>query len=408
MKKIIGCLAWTSFALVNANEDNSCCSRDQSCQTNNCQCIDSCYTLPFYDLQCDCGFFATVDFLYWYAKDSNLVFAQKTTADRIQEAESFLILPAYYNMPNKVFHMDEKWDPGVRVGIGWNTFCDGWDLYVNWTFFSNKSKKSESVSPIANGSESQLLLNPWANPIFGTDFHLDPFDTAFYGFAPVYTVVKASWKERLNIIDLEIGRKYWLSQCMTMRPFMGLRGAWDRNRFNIFSRLENVTMGAISTNLVKFKNNFWGVGAIVGFQPNWYFTSCFSFFGNADIGLLWGRCENKRNESISLRLLELDATPINIPAANGDTSSMLAILDLAIGMRFESNFCCDRYHAALDVGWEQHIWFNHNRRFQLRDGFGGLSRDSGFSELGFISATLDEIYSDLVFGGVTVKVRFDF
>ena len=45
--------------------------------------------------------------------------------------------------------------------------------------------------------------------------------------------------------------------------------------------------------------------------------------------------------------------------ATRNFAKMSAILDLALGLRWEEQWCCYRYMTALDIGWEHHIWINH-------------------------------------------------
>lgn len=55
------------------------------------------------------------------------------------------------------------WDPGFRLGLGWNTDCDGWDLYLNWTYYHNRSKKSTEF-PLINADFKEgerTILDPW-------------------------------------------------------------------------------------------------------------------------------------------------------------------------------------------------------------------------------------------------------
>ncbi|NGX59140.1 MAG: hypothetical protein KR126chlam3_00287 [Chlamydiae bacterium] len=43
--------------------------------------------------------------------------------------------------------------------------------------------------------------------------------------------IQAKWQLDFHSIDLEIGRKYWLSKCFNLRPYAGLRGAWTKTTF---------------------------------------------------------------------------------------------------------------------------------------------------------------------------------
>jgi len=103
------------------------------------------------------------------------------------------------------------------------------------------------------------------------------------------------------------------------------------------------------------------VGVLGGVQPNWHFCSNFILYSNFDMALIWGQSEEKKREKTSY----FDSTLSN----NWKNAfyRMQAILDLGIGVRWEKNWCCDRYTTALDLGWEHHIWFNHNERTQYEN-----------------------------------------
>ncbi|MDN3506973.1 MAG: Lpg1974 family pore-forming outer membrane protein [Simkaniaceae bacterium] len=393
----------SSNSNVNSDSDVNDCCFEENCTYDGCA-----YTYPFHQLECNFGFFVTGEYLYWFAKETDLVLTQKLVSQQIDDLITFIPLNTYYSFPTELISFRKNWDSGLRLGAGSISWCDKWDFYVNWTFFKNDTKSKALVNPIGTGAANDYLLNPWTNPLFGTDLHFDPLDLAFYGFSPLYTEIKGIWREKFNIIDGEIGRKFYLSRCMTLRPFFGVRGAWDRNRFNVSSLLEDREDGVISTNIVEYKNRFCGVGLVGGFQPNWYFFSLFSIFANADFALLWGRQEVARTEQNNGRLLDLENFNPLIPETSFKDHSMQAMLDLALGLRFESAFCCNRYQLGLDIGWEHHIWFSHNQRYQLRNGIGGLNRDTDFTEVAFLTTAFDFVCTDLSYGGLVVKGRFDF
>ncbi len=150
------------------------------------QCIDcECYTPAFYDLQCDWGFFIDGEFLYWYARETNLSYALKIQSKekrKVSEETQVFIGAQLVFAPQTYEHLSTKWDPGFRVGVGFNSECDGWDYRLNWTYFHNKKSNSISVSPdyittventTANvpnpffaDNQEFLLLNPWINTSF--------------------------------------------------------------------------------------------------------------------------------------------------------------------------------------------------------------------------------------------------
>jgi len=389
------------------------------CEPKPKKCIDcECYSPPFYDLQCDWGMFATVDFLYWFAKETGLTYALKT-----ESPDSKFSLGAQSGVlnqvaPRKYKSMDEEWDPGFRAGLGLNSDCDGWDLYAHWTYFHTCNKRSTSVKDTTfefiNFPLGKSLISPWFNPGNSAGKTLSPNSNDIHFF----TKITAKWRINYNVLDLEIGRKYWLSQYMSMRPFMGIRGACTRIHFSTNPSSESVVdiktvlLSNETSYKIRFKNRFWGVGLLGGFQPDWHFGCGFSLFGNVDIALLWGDFDIKRKENTSSFSTVLTEPIFALTAGDLGTSknafsAMQAILDLGVGLRWESNFCQDRYHLGIDLGWEHHIWFNHNHRFQLRGSFES-DADVAPDRQGLSFQHFDETYGNLVLGGPTARLRFDF
>lgn len=294
-------------------KNNSSNKKTTGQQANYCtsqpkQCIDcECYTPAFYNLQCDCGFFIDVAFLYWYACETNLSYAAKLQVKNTGSTSASIV--SFFSALQSIEFLDVSWNPGVRVGIGMNSKCDGWDYYLNWTYFCNKEKESISVPDYAFFSTSgtdvdpflaeegeSFLTNPWTN---FTIVLIDDNETS----CPTFDKIAAKWHFTLNSIDLELGRKYWLSHCFNLRPFAGIRGAWTRIKFDTTStrNAEADASGTVTRVNVSFNDQFntdnWGVGLLGGLQPNWYFCENFLLYGNFDLALIWGKFKIKKAES---------------------------------------------------------------------------------------------------------------
>ena len=268
---------------------------DPCCCSNPRPSIDAeAYTAPFYNLECDWGFNFNAEFLYWYARETNLSYASTIPMVQYNAVDPTTDITTGVG---KNHSLKTDWDPGFRVGIGFNSSCDGWDYNLTWTWMQNKRKDSVSVADLGIEGDSgtiftgigalgqNIVLNPWVNSAFNTISDSD-FDK-----------VVAKYDIRFNQVDLDLGRKYWLSRCFVMRPYIGLRGSWTRVTFETTSSrtsttvLNNANVPFTKNFIDTFKTRAWGVGLIGGFEPVWYFSDCFALYGLAGTGALWGDFE---------------------------------------------------------------------------------------------------------------------
>ena len=300
--------------------------------------------------------------------------------------------------------MRAEWDPGCRVGLGFNSQCDGWDCYLSWTYMHNNRKQTSKVPRFDSAiftelsSGTNVLTSPWDYGFGGIDF--DEVE------APMYDKIVSKWRLNYNMFDLELGRKYWLSECFNMRPFTAIRGGWTRTRFNVSNEANYLGAPSFSTN-VTFQNKIWGVGIVGGVQPTWYFSPCFALFANADFALLWGRDDMNKSESIERGQHPSSITVFNTNySMDSSTDSMQAVLDLALGFRVENTFCCNRYRFTLDLGWENHQWIQYLHRSQVT---GVFTKENPVTDaVGKFYTGIDNIYTDLSLSGLTLRTRLDF
>ncbi len=423
MKSTLTLLALSSSSVLLAD----CCNPCEPCcvpQPRPPVCCE-CYVPSFNDMQCDWDLFASVDFLYWYADETDLSYAAvtKTGLRATPVASGTGIITAagasdspYISAINKVKHLSSKWDPGVRVGLGWK-MDGGWDLYANWTYYTNERKQSITVDPFigffpALGAKG--ILNPW----------MDPAALPYPGREIMFDSLSAKWNLVFNQIDLELGRRYWLSKCFTLRPYAGLRGAWTHTTFKVqahqdlnqhFAGVDGLPAGTYITDTEdRFRNRNWGVGFIGGLQPTFYLTEEFSLYANAEMSLLWGQLNGHvRRDYTGTFTTTAGVGPVDLidyDAGTGDKfSGMQPMMDLGIGLRWETCFCDNRYRFNLDAGWEHHVFFNYNHRVQLSGGqiFNGSLFDPASSN-GRADTNYQEVDSDLGMGGFVLRARFDF
>ena len=99
----------------------------------------------------------------------------------------------------------------------------------------------------------------------------------------------------------------------------------------------------------------------------------------------WGQFDVDRRNTFRDAAVGVDVTTLHIEY---DRHAMTPILELGVGLRWEIWFYDDSYHFALDVGWEEQLWWDFNRIFHVFDP--------------------SSILGNLNFQGLTLKARFDF
>lgn len=261
------------------------------------------------------------------------------------------------------------WSWGFRVGAGYNMPHDGWDLFLNWTWFHCHNHHTTNAGTgeflfgtlqIPNGSATNFQATS-----AGTHQHL-----------------------RLNLLDLEMGREFFVSKWLTVRPHVGLRGAWIRRHFEV----EYAGGTALGVNELEneFHARYRGVGLRSGFDTQWGLGSGWSIFGQMAFSLLYGRHQMNTEENLE--------APSGATTLRGKVRNRLtmvrAMTDLALGLRWDHLFYDDRYRVRLQLGWEQHDLFGFNRDIDFVDDV--------------VKGKFTSNRGDLALSGVAFQARFDF
>src|SRR5579872_21274 len=151
------------------------------------------------------NFFFTADFIYWRTTVDNYTFAASGTPIVVNGALGSPTTRGKSPLPGFDFQ------PGFKVGAGFKFAHDGWDLYANYTWL-NPAKVKASIS-----NSGGYMVGP-GDPYWGT---------------PTLSKVENTFKQSFNILDLELGRQFFLSSFLTLRPYFGLKAAWiDQHQRN--------------------------------------------------------------------------------------------------------------------------------------------------------------------------------
>lgn len=299
------------------------------------------------------GFFVSADFLYWRAENHGFSYAY--------EIES-----ATAPIEGKVVRVDPSWDPAFRVGLGWNTAYDFWDVFLNYTWYRNTASDSRT------NTAGFIRMFPLTS-----------------GTASEFTTVSANTRFMLNMGDLEIGRMMYLTKSIAVRPHWGARGGTLNQKFR--SHASDLVSSIDSENKFSGKNNYWGVGPRTGVNGEWHLNQGFSILGKAAAALLYGK--TKANSVSST--LAIGGTNFVIDRSQSDDFyALVPNLQLSLGIQWQTCFWCEKMFFKMSASWETNYWWN---QFNLPVGVSGFG--APFPTVGNQPLTME---------GLTVNFEWDF
>ncbi|MGE5195843.1 MAG: Lpg1974 family pore-forming outer membrane protein [Anaerolineae bacterium] len=320
--------------------------------------------------------YLTGSVLFWNSRQDGLDFAI--------ESDFFVAGGAQILDESETKEPKHKWEVGFRAGVGYVFDHDGWDAYLNWTHFRNRTSRDEDADTT---NSSEVLLALWS----------DTPTTA--GHTLLAQEIETEWKLELDLIDLELGREFYTSKWLCIRPHMGVRGANIRQRYEIEylgTSLDTLQTTSNVSDEVRMKNYFDGIGVRGGLNSMWTVGSGWSIYGNFAMSILYGYFKTKVKEEIRP---VINAAEIDVLELERHFRTSRAVLDLALGLQYDHTFLHANTHLAVSLGWEHHMFFNQNQLWRVTK----VANAAGSGQNVFTSP-----HGDLSTQGWTLTARLDF
>jgi len=278
--------------------------------------------------------FVTADFIYWKAQQEGLDFAASGVYN-----DPFGGSP-YTNVgKGEDKQPDFTFQPGFKVGVGLDFAHDGWDLYANYTWL-NPASHTETIN---QPSDSYLWNGQWGHT-----------------FVPALTdslaSASASWKLNFNVIDLELGRNFFISKFLTLRPFIGLKGAWLKQDYDITNAPRVASTAAYLSANYNMKEEFQGIGIRGGVSPVWHFLQNWGVYGDLACSIMWNHVSSDRRD-----VLNQTSGPLTVLNYEKNFHTVLPVLEMGIGLSYMGWFSNETYMLEVKAGWEEQVWFSMNQ-----------------------------------------------
>jgi hypothetical protein len=167
------------------------------------------------------------------------------------------------------------------------------------------------------------------------------------------------------MFDWELGRNYWVSKSLALRPFVGIKGGWINQRID--SKWINPNLPSslyFNRGTEEIKNDFWGIGPSLGVNTKWLLyasqTQWFSLFGDFSGAMMWGhwtfsdQYKNDLSQTVNIHLQNVN-----------NAATMVRIL---MGFEWDLNFKQDQYRLTSKIGYEMQFWLDQLQFYSFTAG----------------------------------------
>ena len=211
---------------------------------------------------------------------------------------------------------------------------DGWDTYAGYTWVSMPWNTSTTNSDDANNFSSYIRKTPLS------------------GILKVMPIEKSSCSRKLqyNILDLELGRNFFISKRLTLRPNFGIKLARMFDKINLD---ENALLSSDTTNLT-CRQTLSGIGTRAGLNTVWHASRNFGFYGDIACTALWGNFHDKVSSSTSINGVSASGT------VSTTTQTIIPVIEAGLGATYMVWFYEEAYQFYAKAGWEEQIWIDYN------------------------------------------------
>lgn len=286
------------------------------------------------------GLFITAEALYWKARETGLGYAIESDDDVTSHVNGDMRRPK------------TRYDWGFKVGLGYAMPHDGWDLYANYTWFNSKKRHcDDDCDDCCSQCGTELFFPTFYAPCQGTNL------------CPSVTDACGKWKLHLQMLDLELGREFFVSKWLTLRPFVGGRGVWINQKYDIEysgqpSGVETPFIAAGTEQEFDLKNRYRAGGLRAGLDTQWYFARDWSFYAEMAINIVLGQFRVKENADVETTATGAET---NILHLEDKFIACRPIADLGLGISWDHGFADDAVHFGINFGWEQHYFWGQNQ-----------------------------------------------
>jgi hypothetical protein len=243
----------------------------------------------------------------------------------------------YAQINGNVLSPHFEFNPGFKLGTGMDLYHDGWDVYAEYTWVHQPDVKNSGTSSTPGYS---TLIIPYAEGI----------ETGILSSVAITNTT--AWRKSLfNILDGEVGRNFFISKRLTLRPSIGLKAASLFER----SKISYIGNGPVNSSSITLRQNLSGLGIRGGFDTMWHIIPSFGFYGNLALTALWGSFHNTFINDSTINQNAISTSYYK------NTQDIIPIVEVGLGLSYMVWFKENHYQFYTKAGWEEQIWIGYNK-----------------------------------------------
>lgn len=313
------------------------------------------------------GWSLSLDVLYWQTKMAGSTYCAINDG-LVNQPINFTLTPREPNF---------QWAWGFKLGAGYNFEHDKWDTKLQYTFFRNHAK--DYVNPLSLPSAIMSPILEVGAPITYPSAMAFQEKNVIVSYADQ---AKASLKNRYDNLYLDLGRDFFVSKYLSMRPSFGAEAAWFTFTSNVkfsggtpislpvaqvaedtildlsryegdFTYKNTRTLDGVGDCILQtnFKEKFVGIGPRAGLDTRWHLGEGFSIYGDVNAALLYGYFKNTLSQTYGDQ-------PANEVTAYYKFHRLVPTAKFELGLIYDKYIMCETQHVSMALGYENQFYWD--------------------------------------------------
>jgi len=252
--------------------------------------------------------------------------------------------------------LDTSYHPAFKMHLGATENTDNWNLNLVYTWFHSKDSKSKDI--------------PQDDNIF---FFTSLFPQSLDPGTNSYKIhhAKGVWEIDLNLLNLEIGRSFFVGKKLIFQPYVGPELAWldQKYRFNSTYKMP----GAPQIDLFSQTNNksdSWLLGPRIGINTHWVIKKGFNFIAKGAYSVFYQQINTSIKEDFDVIFPPGDLIYRDAKLTGNKKDHFInSHVECSLGFDYGCFFCRNTKHFNISAEYQFQIYTDQNTIRALSDEF---------------------------------------